>query len=77
MFIEKHHYKKTIMWLIILLLIFASIFLIAFIGLQKKQALFGLQGMSVEIENWFIMILCLGSILKIVYELYKIEKHKE
>jgi hypothetical protein len=63
---DKHH----ISLLIILLVIFAVIFFLAFIGLQIKQAFFNI-GLPYEFENWLIMILCIGSIAKIVWELYK------
>jgi hypothetical protein len=57
-----------------MLVVFAVIFFVAFIGLQNKQAIFGL-GIPAEFENWLIMILCIGSILKIVWELYTLETH--
>jgi len=58
------------------MLVFALIFILAFVGLQKKQALFGI-GIPAEFENWLIMILSLGSMIKIVWELYILEVHKE
>ena len=70
-------HKRTGAILIILLLVFAAIFFIAFIGLQNKQTVFGLQGLSFELENWLIMFLCLGSIIKIVYELVNLNKEKQ
>jgi hypothetical protein len=60
------------MLLVILLIVFAAIFFIAFIGLQRKESLLDI-GMPVEFENWVIMILCLGSIIKIIYELVNIK----
>ena len=68
----KHHYKRTIVILIALMLVFAAIFMLAFAGLQRKQALLGI-GMPPEFENWVIMILSLGSIIRIVYELYSLK----
>ena len=67
--------RKTITVLIILLVVFAAIFLLAYIGLQSKEALFGI-GIPAEFEDWLIMVLCVGSIIKIVWELYTIEVHK-
>jgi hypothetical protein len=64
--------KRTIILLIMLLIVFAVIFLLAFFGLQKQQALFDI-GLPAEFENWMIMVLCLGSIIKIVYELATIK----
>ena len=70
-------HKRTGAILIILLLVFAAIFFIAFAGLQSKQAIFELQGFSFELENWMIMFLCVGSIIKIVYELINLNKEKQ
>ena len=67
--ILRHHHRRTIIILLTLLVVFAIIFLVAFIGLQRKQSILGL-GMPVEFENWLIMVLSLGSIIKIVWELY-------
>ena len=57
---------------IILLIVFALIFILAFFGLQSKQAIFNL-GIPVEFEDWMIMLLSLGSIIKIVWELYTLK----
>jgi hypothetical protein len=46
----RHHYKRTVIILMILMVVFAGIFLVSFVGLQKKQALLGI-GMPVEFEN--------------------------
>ena len=73
---HTHHYRKTILLFIVLLIVFAMIFIIAFIDLQNKQGLLGL-GIPIEFEDWLIMILCVGSIIKIVWELYIIEMHKQ
>jgi len=62
--------KNNILLLIILLIVFAIIFFLAFVGLQKQEALFDI-GIPVMFENWMIMILSTGSIIKIVYELYR------
>jgi len=61
--------------MIILLIVFTIIFLLAYFGLQTKQALFGI-GIPPEFENWLIMVLCIGSIIKIVWELYTLEVQK-
>lgn len=68
----RHHYKRTVIILMALMVVFAGIFIVSFIGLQTKQAILGL-GMPAEFENWVIMILSLGSIVKIVWELYMIK----
>ena len=62
--------KNNILLMIILLIVFAIIFFLAFMGLQKQEALFDI-GIPTLYENWMIMILSVGSIIKIVYELYR------
>lgn len=62
--------KRMVLIMVGLMIIFAAIFFLAFISLQRKQSLFGI-GIPAEFEDWLIMILCIGSIAKIVWELYK------
>jgi cytochrome c-type biogenesis protein CcmE len=61
--------KNNILLLIVLLIVFAIIFFLALMGLQSNEALFSI-GIPVLYENWLIMILSVGSVIKIVYELY-------
>jgi len=61
--------------MIILLIVFAVIFLLAFTGLQTKKTLFGIEGIPVEFENWLIMILSIGSMVKIIWELSHYKKN--
>lgn len=67
-------YKRTVLLLIVMLIVFAIIFLVAFVGLQRKEAIVNITGLPVDFENWLIMILSIGSIIKVVYELYRIKK---
>jgi hypothetical protein len=62
--------KRNIVLMIVLLVIFAAIFFISFAGLKRDEVLFGI-GIPAMFENWLIMFLSLGSIIKIVWELYK------
>lgn len=62
--------KRNIVLMIILLFIFAAIFFVSFIGLKRDEVLFGI-GIPAMFENWLIMFLSLGSIARIVWELYK------
>ncbi len=71
---HTNNHRKFIILMIVLLIVFAIIFLLAFAGLQTKRALFGIEGLPVEFENWLIMILSLGSIIKIVWELFNYKK---
>lgn len=57
-----------------LMIIFAAIFFLAYVSLNKQVNLFGIRGLPAEFEDWIIMILCVGSIIKIVYELSVIDK---
>jgi hypothetical protein len=60
--------KRNILILIGMLIVFAIIFFLAFAGLHKQEALFNI-GIPVIFENWLIMLLSLGSIIRIVWEL--------
>jgi hypothetical protein len=62
--------KRNILILIGLLIVFAAIFFLAFVGLQREETLFDI-GIPAMFENWLIMFLSLGSIGRIVWELYK------
>lgn len=62
--------RRNTVLMIILLFVFAAIFFISFAGLKSEEALFGI-GIPAVFENWFIMFLSLGSIIRIVWELYK------
>jgi hypothetical protein len=62
--------KRNILLLIIMLIVFAIIFFVSFIGLQSQETLFDI-GIPAMYENWIIMLLSLGSIARIVWELYK------
>jgi len=62
--------KRNIGLLIVMLIVFGAIFFVAFIGLKTNEALFDI-GIPVMFENWLIMFLSLGSMIKIVWELNK------
>jgi hypothetical protein len=62
--------KRNVLLLVIMLIVFSIIFFISFFGLQRQEVLFGL-GIPPMFENWLIMLLSLGSIARIVWELYK------
>lgn len=53
-----------------MLIVFAIIFFIAFLGLQRQEKLFDI-GIPAMFENWLIMILSVASMIKVVWELYK------
>ena len=61
---------RNTLFLIVLMLVFAAIFFIAYVGLSREQAFFDI-GIPPMFENWLIMFLSFGSIARIVWELYK------
>lgn len=63
--------KRLVAFYTVLMIIFGLIFFLAVASLQKKINLFGIVGIPAEFEDWTIMILCVGSIVRIIYELYK------
>jgi hypothetical protein len=68
-----NNYNRTILLMIAMMIVFAIIFLIAFVGLQRKESMVDIRGIPVEFENWIIMVLSVGSMIKIVWELHKIK----
>jgi divalent metal cation (Fe/Co/Zn/Cd) transporter len=66
--------NRVVAVFIFLMFVFGAIFFLAFTSLQKKTNLFGIRGLPAEFEDWMIMILCIGSIAKIVWEIYKIKQ---
>jgi len=64
--------RKLISGLIILLLIFGILFFISFWNLQRGKPTFGFEFDAVT-ENWVIIILCFASIIKVLYEIIKVE----
>jgi len=62
--------KRNVLLMVIMLVVFAIIFFISFAGLQSQEAFFSI-GIPPMFENWLIMFLSLGSIIRIVWELYK------
>jgi formate hydrogenlyase subunit 3/multisubunit Na+/H+ antiporter MnhD subunit len=67
-------YRKKLIWgLIALLIVFGIVFVITFINLKGKRAVFNL-GLPFEIEDFTVMFLCILSLVKVVWEIIKIEK---
>jgi len=62
--------KRNVLILIGMLIVFAVIFFLAFAGLHTQETLFDI-GIPAMFENWLIMFLSLGSIVRIVWELNK------
>jgi len=66
--------RRVVIFYMVLLIIFGLIFFLAYVSLHRNVNLFGIRGIPAEFEDWLIMILCIGSILKIIYELATIDK---
>lgn len=66
--------RRVVMLYIIMMIIFGLIFFLAYVGLQRKTNIFGIRGIPAEFEDWMIMILCVASIIKIIYELSIIDR---
>jgi len=60
--------EKLVISLLSLLILFFCTFVVAFIALKTGYALFNI-GVPYIIENWFIIILSIFFIIKILYEL--------
>ena len=66
--------NRVVILFVFLMLVFAAIFFLAFMSLQKNSNLFGIRGIPAEFEDWMIMVLCIGSIAKIVWEIYQLKQ---
>jgi hypothetical protein len=66
--------RRVVMLYVIMMVIFGAIFFLAYVSLNRNVNLFGIRGIPAEFEDWLIMILCIGSIIKIIYELSVIDK---
>ena len=62
--------KKTKNLLIGLMMVFILIIILSVFGLYRNETLFGL-GIPANYENWMIIILSVGSIVKIVFDFRK------
>ncbi|MEM4711339.1 MAG: hypothetical protein QXL18_05315 [Candidatus Woesearchaeota archaeon] len=69
----KNSRSGILFFYITLLFVFAAIFFLAYINLNKKINVFGIRGMPAEFEDWMIMILSVGSMIKIIVDMYKLK----
>ena len=74
---KMHTYrKKTIVILHSLLMLFFLIFLFGYVQLKREVAILNI-GLSYYAEDMLILILSFFSMVKIVYEIYNVEHHRE
>lgn len=71
-FSVRNEMRRILVFYAVLLIIFGLIFFLAFVSLQKDVNLIGIRGMPAQFEDWVIMVLCVGSIIKVIYELTRI-----
>ncbi len=70
-----HYYRiRTIKLLFGLMGVFTLIFLIALYDQSKNTQILNL---NLNFENYLVMIFCILAMLRVVYELYKVEKKQE
>jgi len=63
--------EKLIISFLVILILFFSLFTIAFIGIKSGTPVFNL-GIGVYFENWMIIVLSMFFIVKMIYELVNI-----
>ena len=68
--------KKAVIFLMIMLLIFSSLFILSLVDLKRGRAVFQL-GLGFRAENIAVMVFSLLAMVRVVIELYGIEHHHE
>ncbi|MGB9749002.1 MAG: hypothetical protein ACP5OZ_02305 [Candidatus Woesearchaeota archaeon] len=68
----KEHNIKILKLLFLLMGVFSLMFLIALYDQNKGAKIFDI---GFEFENYLVMIFSIGSLFRIVYEIYRIENH--
>jgi hypothetical protein len=68
LFVLNKNKEKLIISLLSLLILFFCTFVVALIALRNGHALFNI-GIPFMVENWFIILLSVIFIVKILYEL--------
>jgi len=71
----NHYRKRTIKILVILLLVFVAVFFVSYAQFKKGILIFDL-GMPNGIENLIVMFFSIVAIVKVVFEINRIESHK-
>ena len=71
----NHYRKRTIKTLVILLLVFVAIFFVSYAQFKKGILIFDL-GMPNGIENLIVMFFSIAAIVKVVFEISRVEGYK-
>lgn len=71
----NHYRKRTIKTLVILLLVFVAVFFVAYAQFKRGILIFDL-GMPYDLENIIVMFFSIAAIVKVVFEINRIESHK-
>jgi hypothetical protein len=69
----SYHRKKLIVGLLALLLVFGLVFFAALANFSRNLPTIAI-GLPPLVENGLIMILCVASLIKIIYELIYLER---
>ena len=72
-----HTYRKrTILFLLSLLLVFFTISVFAYVQFNRQIPILNM-GLSYQVDDTLILFLSFLCIIRVVYELYKVEHHHE
>jgi hypothetical protein len=72
-----HYYRKrTIKILLVMLLLFVSVFFLAYYNFNNGTTIFNL-GMPNQSENIIVMLFSVAAILKVIYDICSIENHTQ
>jgi len=72
----NYYRKRTIKTLVILLLVFVAVFFAAYAQFKNETLIFDL-GMPNGIENLIVMFFSIAAIVKIVFEISRVESNKD
>jgi len=72
----NYYRKRTIKTLVILLLVFVAVFFAAYAQFKNGTLIFNL-GMPNGIENLIVMFFSIAAIVKIVFEISRVESNKD
>ncbi len=70
----KVYRRRLVIGLLVLLVVFAGIFFLGLLANNRAQGLIGL-GVPYSVENFFIMGLSFLAMVKVLWEIIKVEHH--
>jgi hypothetical protein len=72
----RAYHRRTVLSLIVILILFALLFMLALVHLRRNQGVFGI-GLPYHIEDALIMVLSVAAMARVAYALVRIEHHRE